>query len=278
MEQIKIEQIQNEHQNEEMKNLLKTRKELLLQIKKDKEKAIVTAPKGTLRISGHDDKVQYYQRNDPKDINGAYIRGKDIQLARGLAQKDYDQKVLRSTEQELSAINKYFSNYPVTCAEQIYEKLHKERRKLIEPIIEPEEQYVDKWEAVSYQGKGFSEDTPEFFTAKGERVRSKSEWIIADLLMKEAIPYRYEYPIQLKGMGAIYPDFTVLNVKKRKEMHWEHFGMMDDPSYVEKALQKIALYEQNGIFPGENLILTYETKKNPMNQKMIMLMIQHYLK
>lgn len=54
--------------------------------------------------------------------------------------------------------------------------------------------------------------------------------------------------------------------------------MMDDPSYVEKSLQKITLYEQNGIFPGENLILTYETRKNPMNQKIIRLMIQRYLK
>ena len=61
-------------------------------------------------------------------------------------------------------------------------------------------------------------------------------------------------------------------------MYWEHLGMMDDPSYVEKSLQKITLYEQNGIFPGENLILTYETRKNPMNQKIIRLMIQRYLK
>ena len=269
MEQMKIEQI---------KTLLEKRKEHLLQIKRDKENALVTAPRGTLRVSGHDNKIQYYQRNDPKDFNGTYIREKDIHLAQGLAQKDYDQKVLRSIEQELNAINKYLSNYPMTYAEQIYEKLHKERRVLVEPIVEPEEQYVDKWEAVPYQGKGFSEDTPEFYTAKGERVRSKSELIIADLLNKQAIPYRYEYPIQFKGGGKIYPDFTVLNVKKRKEMYWEHLGMMDDPSYVEKSLQKITLYEQNGIFPGENLILTYETRKNPMNQKIIRLMIQRYLK
>ena len=161
-------------------------------------------------------KIQYYQRNDPKDFNGTYIREKDIHLAQGLAQKDYDQKVLRSIEQELNAIIKYLSNYPITYAEQIYEKLHKERRALVEPIVEPEEQYIDKWEAVPYQGKGFSEDTPEFYTAKGERVRSKSELIIADLLNKQAIPYRYEYPIQFKGVGKIYPDFTVLNVKKKK--------------------------------------------------------------
>ena len=54
--------------------------------------------------------------------------------------------------------------------------------------------------------------------------------------------------------------------------------MMDDPVYVEKALKKIAVYEQNGIFPGENLILTYETRMTPIRQKLIAFMIQHYLK
>ncbi len=57
----------------------------------------------------------------------------------------------------------------------------------------------------------------------------------------------------------------------------EHFGMMDDSDYVEKALYKIMRYEENGIFQGDNLILTYETRKNPINQKQIRRIIQHYL-
>lgn len=87
-------------------------------------------------------------------------------------------------------------------------------------------------------------------------------------------PYRYECPLQLK----VYPDFTVLNVKERKEIYWEHLGMMDDLDYVENALRKITLYEKNGIFTGDSLILTYETKKNPINQKVVRGMIQRYLK
>ena len=121
-------------------------------------------------------------------------------------------------------------------------------------------------------------DLPELYTAKGERVRSKSEVMIADLLNKETIPYRYEYPLYLKGFDLVYPDFTVLNVKKRKEIYWEHFGMMDDSEYVEKAMKKITVYAQNGIFPGINLIVTFETRKTPLNQKMAMLVIKEYLK
>lgn len=262
----------------QMKELLEEREKELLYMKQEKEKALLNAPEGSLRICSHGNRTQYYQRNDPKDFNGTYIREQDLDLAKKLAQKDYDKKVLRAVKKELAAIEKYCSNYPEPDVEQIYETLHRERQKMIQPILEPEEQYIQKWESVEYQGKGFQDNMPEFYTGKGERVRSKSEWIIADLLSKEEVPYRYEYPIYLNGLGRIYPDFTVLNVRTRKEIYWEHLGMMDDPVYVENALQKIGLYEQNGIFPGESLILTYETKKNPINQKLIICMIQHYLK
>ena len=54
--------------------------------------------------------------------------------------------------------------------------------------------------------------------------------------------------------------------------------MMDDASYVENALQKINLYMQNEICVNENLIITYETKKNPINQKTLKLLIESYLR
>ena len=262
---------------EEVKNLLKLREKQLLQMKKEKEKSLQTAPEGSLRVCSHGGRTQYYHRTDPKDFNGVYIREKDHKLAHKLAQKDYDKKVLGAVEKELRAIDKYFSCYPDRNAEQIYETLHKERKKFITPVLESEEEFVHNWESVIYQGKELYEGTPEYFTGRNERVRSKSEVIIADALAREGVPYRYEYPIQLKGIGQVYPDFTALNVRERKELHWEHLGMMDDPDYAEHAIQKITAYEQNGIFPGENLILTYETRNVPLNQKIVKLMIQKYM-
>lgn len=263
---------------EQIKKMLEERENYLLQLKKEKEKALKAAPEGSLRICSRGNKAQYYQRNDPKDFNGVYIRENDFVLAQKLAQKDYDSRILAAAEKELKAIQKYCSSCPNAEVEEIYESLHKERRKLITPIIETEEQFVHNWENFVFQGKEIDETIPEIYTAKGERVRSKSEVIIADILHGEGIPYRYECPLRLKGWGRVYPDFTVLNVRERKEIYWEHLGMMDDPNYVENALQKIALYEQNGIFPGENLILTYETKKCPVNQKVVRAMVGRYLR
>ena len=50
------------------------------------------------------------------------------------------------------------------------------------PVREADEEFIANWEKVQYQGKTFDDMAPELFTAKGERVRSKSELIIADIL------------------------------------------------------------------------------------------------
>lgn len=260
-----------------IKNLLNSRAHYLTQLKQEKELSIATASEGYLRISSSKNRTQYYHRTNTKDFNGSYISVKNIHLAQELAQKEYDKKVVASAEKELEFIQTLLNLYPKIPAESIYETLHPNRQTLVTPIREPDAQYTQNWQSVEYQKKTFADDAPELYTAKGERVRSKSEIIIADLLHRENIPYRYEYPIHLPGFGKVHPDFTALNVRLRKEIHWEHLGMMDDPAYAEKALQKITAYEQAGIFPGENLILTHETKQNPINQKLILMMIRQYL-
>lgn len=262
---------------EKIREMLETRKQYLSQLKADKEKALENIPDGSLRISNNRGKTLYYHRTNPKNFNGTYIREQDHELVQKLAQKDYDQKVLTNVEKELIATEKYITATQSLNTKQIYENMHRERQKLVTPIWVPDDEFVQVWQQEEYTGKEFAEGIPEFYTEKGERVRSKSEVIIADFFNKNGIPYRYEYPIHLKGVGVVYPDFMTLNIQRRKEIWWEHLGMMDDPNYVENAIRKIASYEQNGIFPGENLILTYETKKNPLNQKVIKMMIQRYL-
>lgn len=165
---------------ENIKEILQTRNNYLLQWKAEKQKAISTAPEETLRICNSGNRTQFYQRLEPTDRNGKYINEKEFSLAKSLAQKDYDRKVLHAIDMELNAIRKYFETYPETRAEQVYGKLHKERQKLVNPMEEPEDEFVRKWQKVAYEGKGFQEDAPEFYTMKGERVRSKSELIIAD--------------------------------------------------------------------------------------------------
>ena len=80
---------------------------------------------------------------------------------------------------------------------------------------------------------------PFYDTKRKERVRSKSELNIANMLDSYGVPYKYECPLKLKDGKVIYPDFTVINVKSRKVIYWEHRGMMDDKNYANMAVSRI---------------------------------------
>ena len=65
-------------------------------------------------------------------------------------------------------------------------------------------------------------------------LRSKSEAIIDMILYKNGIPFRYEEKIVL-GDVILYPDFVIRHPKTGDFYYWEHFGMMDDEDYINKA-------------------------------------------
>ncbi|MBR5228627.1 MAG: hypothetical protein IKV96_02180 [Firmicutes bacterium] len=249
--------------------------ELIIKLKHDVEKH--RDVDGRLRINCSGNRVQYYHITQRGDKSGKYITKDNIAFARQLAQKDYDQKALKIVERKMKCIDDFLSIWQKEYLVDIYENLHEEKRKMITPVIETDEMFVERWESIEYEGKAFREDAPELYTSRGERVRSKSEIIIADLLAKANIPYKYECPLELNGLGIVYPDFTVLDVSRRRELYWEHLGMMDDPDYVGKALKKIEYYKRNGIFPGDKLIITQETRGFPIDQRSILREIQHHI-
>ena len=124
----------------------------------------------------------------------------------------------------------------------------------------------------------YMEDMKIYDTRRGEKVRSKSEAILADILYGLGIPYHYEKPLYLGSGKVRYPDFTLLKIKSREEIYLEHFGMLDDDEYREKSLLKLDEYRKHGIYVGKNLIFTYETEKSPLDIKGIEKMLKEVMK
>lgn len=256
------------------KSFIQQEKNRLIQIMNQVESTLENAPEGTLRIISNRGCEQYYHRTDRKESNGKYIRKEQKEFARMLARKEYHKKILAVSKKCLAEIQAFEENYHPEKLIEIYDSLSEPRKRLLEPILVNDEEYVQKWESVPYEGKGFAKDLPEIYTDKGERVRSKSEKMIADKLYQMGIPYRYECPIELKGYGTIYPDFVLLYVAERKEYILEHLGMMDNPEYSIKAIRKINTYAQNGIYVGDRLLLTYETSQDPVDMRLLQKMLQ----
>lgn len=234
------------------------------------------APEGTLRLSKSNSYIQYYHCTEENKIGKYIAKGKE-ELVRKLAQKSYDEKILRLAEKRISQIDRILKDYEDDEMEQVFCKEHIERQHFIQPIEPTWEEKLKEWKMTEYQGKGFGEDCPMILTERGERVRSKTEKIMADFFFRNGIEYKYECPIYLKGLGNIYPDFTFLSKKNGTEIYWEHNGMVDDAAYARNMVRKIQAYENNGIFVGEKLILTYETEKEILNTKKIAQLAERYL-
>lgn len=87
-------------------------------------------------------------------------------------------------------------------------------------------------------------------TDRGELVRSKSEWIIADKLHAAGIDYQYESPLMLNG-NVRFPDFTIIDDDTGKKWYWEHNGMLSNDNYSKRWKRKLTAYKQEGILPHE---------------------------
>lgn len=234
-----------------------------------------TAPDGYLRISNDKKKLRYYHCTD--DRNGIYIPKTDKQLPRQLAQKTYHLSVIKKAEARLKQIKKITKDYSDDEIEELYTSLHRERQVLVIPVEPTWDQLLAEWYAEEYQGKGFQEGTSVILTEKGERVRSKSEKILADFFFRRNILYKYEKPLYLKGYGTVYPDFTFLSKRTGQEIFWEHEGMMDRQEYAKSAVRKIESYQKNEIYPGDRLILTFETEQSVLNSNIIERLVNKYL-
>ena len=258
-------------------------REMLIQEKEYLERIILntrkmqdaTAPDGWLRISKDGNRFRFYHCTNGR--YGTYIAKDNKKLACQLAQKDYNDTVLKKAEYRLKLITKIVQDYSDNEIEQIYTSLHEERQAMVTPVEATAEQLEKQWYDLEYTGKTFAEGTSVILTEKGERVRSKSEKILADYFFRKGILYKYEKPLVLAGYGTVYPDFTFFSKKLRKEIYWEHEGMMDKAEYVGSAVKKINSYQLNGIFPGERLILTYETEQETLNSKVVSGLVEKYL-
>ena len=262
--------------NQNIREILKERCELLSALTNPIDKKLKGFPSGSIKVCRRGNNVYFYYIG--KDGTLKLLNASDQKLIGDLIQKRYLEKVLNATQKEISALRRAIKQYTEITAEQIFYQLKEDRQKFVKPIVQTDEQYVRDWLATPYTPKGFDEGDPVFPTRKGERVRSKSEMIIADRLLANGIPYKYECPIMVNGK-IIHPDFTILRVSDRKILYLEHCGKADDPDYAEKRIvRRINDYGQAGIIQGDNLFLTFESSKTPFDVRVLDQMITRCFK
>jgi len=239
-----------------------------------------SAPEGTL-ISRQKSIGQYKYYNYRLSPDGkkkeTYIPQSNAVLAEKLACKAYAAKRLSDCKKELRILSDYLSFYGSEKEADRFLKAHPGAAKLILPLVEHLDAYAKQWQEAPYiRSEIHPEDLIYPTLNPNLKVRSKSEGDIYGRLVFFQVPRRYEEQIIINGI-AIHPDFTCLNVRTREVFYWEHQGAWDKLDYVHKLPGREDQYRMAGIIPWKNLIITTETKNQPLDINWVDTLIQYFL-
>ena len=166
----------------------------------------------------------------------------------------------------LNSINMHDQDIILLSRLEDYRNRLKKERKELRTLPEGNLGFRQVSDHTEYVHLYKSSENDNHYIRKWLRVRSKSELIIAEKLDALEIPYRYDALIYYKNL-VFSPDFTIYLNGILK--YWEHCGMMSDPKYREYNTWKLGIYDEMGIVPWDNLIITYVAVDGAVNSAAI---------
>lgn len=243
-----------EYELRKLEELRKTRVVALERLKKYEDTRLVPS-------SGR--KRSYYYAIRSSDNKRTYLGGDSNKEVQGIREHRYLKQLLGDVESEIDNLKKFLRRHTDVDYEAVSTRLPKIYRTndLTELFADASEK-GRKWKKAKEEEKGrFPIKHPEklLMTAlDGTPVRSKSELVIANLLISNGIPYIYELPKEINGT-PIYTDFTILStIDYQTEILIEHEGMMDQPFYQRLFLDKVNAYLEADIVPGIDIFFTFD--------------------
>ena len=239
---------------------------------KQLEKTEIEWPQGELICAKNGKNCKWYLKRNNRTV---YLPKKERELAQKLARKKYCLLRTRELKSELAACRAYMkkAEKAVNFVEKKIENT--EYEKLLGEWFCSVNKELGEWKKESYEKNEAHLENLNIKGTGGKYLRSKSEAMIDKILNNVGVPFRYEEKLVL-GDAVFYPDFTIKHPRTGKIYYWEHFGMMDNSEYVNRACQKIKIYCNCGIIPSVNLILTYETKEHPFDMDSAEQIVREY--
>ena len=265
---------------------IKTRQKELSILFEQLEKSIAKRNQGILVRSKINGKTRYYLRKRGESTRH-YLGNNKKLIMENIAQREYEETLLEATKEELSVLNQFLEMQADLrkkhSKKALCNKLPEDIRNLVRTDLSFEDDYVRKWKTARYSGAAKTE-YHIYDTLAGEKVRSKSEALIADRLYTAGVPYRYEQKLVFESdipgpesNFTYYPDFTILNKRTGKLFYWEHLGRLGENAYCKDNLAKLHIYMKHGIIQGKNLLLTYESAERPLLTADVSILIKEYL-
>lgn len=241
------------------------------------EKIVSGRSDDILNVIHDGERVKYYRRENGSS-NRVYINSKQLDEIKNLEENEYYRKLKKAIEKERITFQRLEKQLKaIKEPSGIFLSIPKEKRHL---ICEFEEWNFDEdiVNEIKLDSKKSRVTDSKYITINGEKVRSKSELIIADRFQSYGLLYCYEPATFISAGNQIWhPDFKVINKRTGAIFYWEHFGMLDNNSYCDDFQYKLEQYADSGFYLGENLIMTTESSTRPISTALIDNLIKHYL-
>lgn len=259
---------------EEIERIIKE----LVERKEDLLSELGHLPDGELLCTEAGGVRKYYQRIPAKG-NTKKERRKGIKKAPeilgGLVRKEYIEKTLKIIDQDIRAVESALKRYKPIDEQSVMKefiKIYPELgSKIYHGMTDPEE-----WANLFSPITNYHPESLKHTAFDGTKSRSKNELYIASRLDHYGLTYRHDCPTGIPGLTGV-PDFTILRKYDRKKIYWEHLGMMDIPEYRARNKRKMEEFEDAGIVPWDNLIITYDTLEGGLRADLIDAMIKTWL-
>ena len=179
-------------------------------------------------------------------------------LAVQLVRKLFLRKQLAILQKNCDIIAKAIKNWQVFDSAEASYGLKQQYKSITQDVLEAamRSSAASEWASEEYEQLNYKPEEKRHITSRGERMRSKSEMLIAELLYSFGIEFRYEQIVRI-GSKTFAPDFTI-RLADGRIIYWEHMGKTSDKDYVRSQFRKIEYYAESGIVPWDNLIVTFD--------------------
>ena len=235
-------------------------------------------PEGDLHIMQQDGSIFYNERfpkkgNRKKERRRGITKDKDAVFA--LVRKKYVEKALIAMDADIAVLEKALKNY-VPCDESSVMRDFVYKHPELASGIYRDASGLDEWAANYERKKDFYEESLASVSSSRDLMRSRGEIIIGEKLKEYGIPYRFEAKLDIPDLPYV-PDFTIKRPRDGMIFYWEHIGDVNDEDYMAGNEHKFERYEEYGIVPWKNLIVTYDFENGGVNVPLIEAMIHAWL-
>ena len=135
----------------------------------------------------------------------------------------------------------------------------------------------DDWDITDYPKSRSHPEQLKHTTLKGDKVRSKSELNIANMLYTKGIPYHYEELVRLRDC-TVAADFKIAVRSENRFVLLEHIGMLGNEDYEKVFVLKFIDYVKSGYVPWRDVFFTFDSGDGKIDSHAIDALIEMYFR